>query len=151
MGKKVFAQIFQFRESFYWLKVVSGLVFNSSLKKREFWKVVVCLSACLYFLLSTILEQALQNCLRLHDASTQTLFIPQINSCFQIDSFFLMCYIQKKSEDIFFSSAHGTFLRNDHILGHKARQILYRATLMVTSKSAGRRKCNQKSQPFPNP
>ena len=37
----------------------------------------------------------------------------------QLDSIFSGHYIKKKIEYIFFSSAHGTFSRIDHILRHK--------------------------------
>ena len=42
-------------------------------------------------------------------------------------------YIQKKSEYTFFSSAHGTFSRIDHILGHKANLNKFKSIEIISS------------------
>ena len=42
-------------------------------------------------------------------------------------------YIQKKAENTFFSSAHGTFSRIDHILGHKTSINKFKTTEIISS------------------
>ena len=40
---------------------------------------------------------------------------------------------KKKSEYVFFSSAHGTFSRNDHILGHRTNLNKFKSIDMFSS------------------